>query len=122
VEEMLRFDSPVQLTGRTATTDVELDGLTIRKGQETVVLLGAANRDPAQFPEPDRLDVGRADNRHVAFGGGIHLCLGAPLARVEAQVAVDTLLHRCPGLKLAGEPVRKETVTLRGMASLPVAW
>ena len=122
VEEMLRYDSPVQLTARTATADVELDGLRIAKGQEAGVLLGAANRDPAQFPDPDRFDVGRQDNRHVAFGGGIHHCLGAPLARAEAQIAIGSLLRRFPVLNLVDrEPPRKETVNLRGLASLPVA-
>jgi cytochrome P450 len=123
VEEMLRYDSPVQLTGRTATVDVELDGLSIARGQQAIVLLGAANRDPAQFPDPERFDVGRRDNRHVAFGGGIHLCLGAPLARAEAQTAIGSLLRRFPVLRLVDpEPPKKETVNLRGLASLPVSW
>ena len=112
----------MQLTARTATADVELDGLRIAKGQEAGVLLGAANRDPAQFPDPDRFDVGRQDNRHVAFGGGIHHCLGAPLARAGAQIAIGSLLRRFPVLNLVDrEPPRKETVNLRGLASLPVA-
>jgi cytochrome P450 len=120
---MLRYDSPVQITGRTATVDVEIDGLSITRGQQAVVLLGGANRDPAQFPDPERFHVGRQDNRHVAFGGGIHHCLGAPLARAEAQVAVGSLLGRFPVLDLLDpEPPRKETVNLRGLASLPVGW
>lgn len=123
VEEMLRYDSPIQLTGRVATEDIDLDDLHVNRGQQVVVLLGAANRDPAQFAEPGQFDVGRADNRHVAFGGGIHHCLGAPLARLEAQVAIATMLRRLPELRLIDdEPPRKQTVTLRGLTALPVAW
>jgi cytochrome P450 len=87
-----------------------------------VAVLGAANRDPAQFPDPDRLDLARRPNRHLAFGGGIHFCLGAPLARMEAAIAIPALLARLPGLELAGPPVRRDTVTLRGLASLPLAF
>jgi cytochrome P450 len=123
VEEALRFDSPVQLTGRNATCDLELNGLELKQGQQVVALLGAANRDPSNFDDPDRIDIDRAENRHVAFGGGIHLCLGAPLARLEAQVAFSALASRFPGIDLAiDEPERKETVTLRGLQALPVAW
>jgi hypothetical protein len=123
VEELLRYDSPVQLTGRAATCDVEINGLEVMQGQQVVVMLGAANRDPAQFPDPDRVDIDRVDNRHVAFGGGIHLCLGAPLARLEAQVAFSALARRFPQLQLATEsPPRKETVNLRGLESLPVSF
>jgi cytochrome P450 len=121
VEEMLRYDSPVQLTGRNVTEDVELEGDTLRRGQQVTVVLGAANRDPDVFADPDRFDVGRNDNRHLAFGGGIHHCLGAPLARIEAQEAVAALAARFPSLEPAGEPVRRETINLRGLASLPVA-
>jgi pimeloyl-[acyl-carrier protein] synthase len=123
VEEALRFDSPVQMTARNATCDLELDGLELKQGQQVIALLGAANRDPAQFPEPDRMDIGRTENRHVAFGGGIHLCMGAPLARLEAQVAFAALAQRLPALDLVtNQPPRKETVTLRGLEALPVAW
>jgi cytochrome P450 len=83
VEELLRYDSPVQRTGRITNTDVEIDGRNIAKGSFVVTAIGAANRDPAHFPDPDRLDITRRDNRHVAFGFGIHFCLGAPLARLE---------------------------------------
>jgi pimeloyl-[acyl-carrier protein] synthase len=86
------------------------------------LFLGAANRDPAEFPEPDRLDVTRADNHHLAFGGGIHYCLGAPLARLEAQIAIGTLLRRMPGLALRTDaPAWRQTSTLRGLQALPLA-
>src|SRR5262249_38525245 len=101
VEELLRYDSPVQRTGRITNTDVELAGRKIAKGSLVVTALGAANRDPAHFSDPDRLDIARRDNRHVAFGFGIHFCLGAPLARLEGQIAIGTLLRRMPGLRLA---------------------
>ena len=85
--------------------------------------IGAADRDPAQFPEPDRLDIGRTDNRHIAFGWGIHFCLGAPLARVEGQIAINTLIHRLPALALATDrPEFRQSLTLRGLASLPVTF
>lgn len=121
VEELLRFDSPVQLTGRVVAEDLSLAGVEMRAGQFVVVLLGAANRDPEQFPDPDRLDLGRQPNHHLAFGRGIHFCLGAPLARVEGQVAIGSLVRRFPRLRLDGEPVQRDTVTLRGLESLPVA-
>jgi pimeloyl-[acyl-carrier protein] synthase len=121
VEELLRYDGPVQRTGRVAHADVEVGGVSIRQGERVTVFLGAANRDPAQFPEPDRLDITRADNHHLAFGGGIHYCLGAPLARLEAQVAINTLLRRLPGLRLATDtPAWRQTAVLRGLEALPV--
>ena len=121
VEELLRYDAPVQLTSRIALADLELDGRRIGRGQSLVAVLGAANRDPAQFPDPDQLDLTRGNAaRHVAFGGGIHFCLGASLARLEAQVALPALFGRLPGLELAGEPVWRDTITLRGLARLPV--
>jgi pimeloyl-[acyl-carrier protein] synthase len=123
VEELLRFDSPVQLTGRVAMEDVVIDGQTIQAGQDVMMLLGAANRDPEQFTDPDRLDLGRSDNKHLAFGGGIHYCVGAPLARVEAQAALPALLQRLPELKLTTEQLEwKETLTLRGLKALPLSW
>ncbi len=121
VEELLRYDSPVQLTGRLLMEDLEVDGRTLPKGAEAVGLLGAANRDPEQFPDPDRLDLGRAENRHIAFGNGIHFCLGAALARVEGQVALGRLARRFPDMELAGDPVWRDTITLRGLRSLPVS-
>ncbi|HXJ83843.1 MAG TPA: cytochrome P450 [Candidatus Methylomirabilis sp.] len=123
VEEMLRYDGPVQRTARVAQTDLEIDGHKIAKGKMVAVFLGAANRDPAQFPDPDRLDVGRADNRHIAFGFGIHFCLGAPLARLEAQITFARLLRRAPRLALATEtPEWRESQVLRGLAALPVTF
>ena len=120
IEELLRFDAPVQLTRRIATVRLEIDGHTIAPGESILPLLGAANHDPAQFFEPERLDLGRHPNPHLAFGRGLHFCLGAPLARVEGQLAIGALLRRFPKLRLAGEPVRSQQVTLRGLQSLPV--
>ncbi len=123
VEELLRYDGPVQRTARITTTEVEIGGRTIDKGAMVVAVIGAANRDPGQFPDPDRLDVGRADNRHIAFGFGIHFCLGAPLARLEGQVALGTLARRLPKLALAtGAPAWRESQVLRGLKTLPVTF
>jgi cytochrome P450 len=122
VEELLRYDSPVQMIGRIPTEDVQIDGRPIQAGEQIAIIIGAANRDPAQFPEPDRLDLTRADNRHLAFGSGIHFCLGASLARAEGQAAIGTLVRRLPELRLDGEPEWRETITLRGLKRLPVAF
>jgi cytochrome P450 len=123
VEELLRYDSPVQRTGRLLYEDVTLGGKTVPKGSIAVALIGAANRDPAHFPDPDRLDITRSDNRHLAFGWGIHFCLGAPLARLEGQIAIGTLLRRFPRLALAADRVEwRETSTLRGLRALPVTF
>jgi cytochrome P450 len=123
VEELLRYDPPVQLTGRVALEDMQFGGKTLRAGEQAVLLLGAANHDPAQFPEPERLDIRREDNRHLAFGMGIHFCLGAPLARVEGQIAIGELVRRFDALELAvEEPPYKENLTLRGLAALPIAF
>jgi pimeloyl-[acyl-carrier protein] synthase len=121
VDELLRFDSPVQINQRIATADMELAGTRVRAGDEIVLVLGAANRDPAVFTEPDRLDVTRDARRHVAFGGGIHHCLGASLARLEGRVALSALLMLLGRLELAGPIVRRPTFVLRGLESLPVA-
>ena len=97
VEELLRYDSPVQLTARVAREDIDVQGArSSGQGQQVAFLLGAANRDPAQFADPATLDIGRADNRHLSFGGGIHYCLGAPLARLEGEIAFQTLTRRLP--------------------------
>src|SRR5262245_31747833 len=121
VEELLRYDSPVQRVSRLVYEDVTIDGCTIPQGSLVLGLLGAANRDPAHFPEPDRVDLGRRDNRHLAFGWGIHFCLGAPLARLEGQIAIGTLLRRLPAIRLATERVAwRQTFTLRALQALPV--
>ncbi len=121
-EELLRYDSPVQLTGRLVLRDTEIAGQHVEAGQDVVALVGAANRDPSVFDRPDALDLGRADNRHLAFGGGIHFCLGAPLARIEGGTAIASLVRRFGSLELAtDEPVWRDTVTLRALRSLPVA-
>jgi pimeloyl-[acyl-carrier protein] synthase len=121
VEELLRFDGPVQRTARIPSEDVTIGGKVIPKGDMVMPFIGAADRDPAQFPEPDRLDIGRTDNRHIAFGWGIHFCLGAPLARVEGQIAINTLVRRLPKLALATEaPAFRQSLTLRGLSALPV--
>ena len=121
VEEVLRYDPPVQLDGRIAMTDIEVGGVTVAAGEQAMILLAAANRDPEQFDDPDAFEVTRSDNRHLSFGHGIHFCLGAPLARLEGQVALTALVRRFPDLALeVDDPPYKENVVLRGLASLPV--
>jgi pimeloyl-[acyl-carrier protein] synthase len=123
VEELLRYDGPVQRTARIPSEDVTIRGKTLAKGELVMPFIGAADRDPAQFPDPDRLDITRVDNRHIAFGWGIHFCLGAPLARVEGQIAITTLVQRFPKLALATHtPEYRESLTLRGLKTLPVAF
>jgi cytochrome P450 len=124
VEELLRFDGPVHVTGRVATDDLEVNGRTFPKQTEVVALLAAANRDPERFPDPDRLDIGREDNQHLTFSHGIHYCLGAALARLEGQVVFSTLAQRFPQMKLAvpAEDIEyREHFVLRGLKALPVA-
>jgi cytochrome P450 len=122
VEELLRYDGPVQRTGRMAAVDAEIAGVPIPAGALVLGLVGAANRDPAHFAEPDRLDLERDEPGHLAFGAGIHYCLGASLARLEAQVAIGAILRRFPALTLAVErPIWRPSSTLRGLESLPVA-
>lgn len=123
IEESLRYDGPVQLTARHFKDDIEVGGQPIAKGQTAILLLAAADRDPAQFADPDRFDITREGaNRHIAFGNGIHFCLGAPLARVEAQIAVSTLVSRYPDLALLeADPPYSDTFTLRGVSRLPVS-
>jgi cytochrome P450 len=121
VEEMLRYDGPVQATSRVVLEDVEFGGKEMKPGQIVITFLGAANHDPAQFPDPERLDLRREDNRHVAFGQGIHYCLGAPLARVEGQIAISSLLRRFPHIEAAfDQPDWGNSFILRGLRSLPV--
>ncbi len=122
VEEMLRYVSPVQLTGRSFLEPCEFGGVGFEKGDFAMLLLASGNRDAAQFEDPDRFDVARTPNNHLGFGFGIHHCLGAPLARMEAQVALGTLVRRAPRLALTvDDVVYKHNVVLRGMESLPVA-
>ena len=120
VEEMLRHDSPLHLFERTATADVELHGVTVRRGQKVAALLGAANRDPAVFAEPDRFVAERDPNPHLAFGAGIHFCLGAPLARMELQISTRALLERLGPVEVVAA-VRRPTFVLRGYEHLTVA-
>jgi cytochrome P450 len=119
-EELIRYDSPVQLVSRVAWEPVPIGGVELAAGDRIVAYLGAGNRDPRQFAEPERLDLSRADNAPLSFGGGIHYCLGAPLARLEAQVAFPALLRRFPKLELVAEPQRRNSLTIRGFTDLPV--
>jgi cytochrome P450 len=121
VEEMLRYESPSQHTGRLAPEDVEWEGKVIRKGQAVMAVMAAANRDPERFPDPDRFDVARTDNRHLAFGYAAHFCFGAALARVEGQEAFEAMVRRLPGLELQPGPlVWRNNLGLRGLTALPV--
>ncbi|HVD83764.1 MAG TPA: cytochrome P450, partial [Bradyrhizobium sp.] len=126
VEEFLRYDSSVQLTGRVALEDIDdLGGKKIPKGESVLCLLGSANRDPAVYPDrPDRLDITRPNVKPLSFGGGIHFCLGAQLARIEAEIAIATLLRRLPDLRLddAENPEWRPTFVLRGLKRLPASW
>ena len=123
VEELLRYESPSQHTARMAPCDTELGGKKIRKRQAVIAVMAAANRDPERFPDPDRLDITRPDNRHVAFAWGPHFCFGAPLARIEGQIAIKTLLRRLPGLSLEpGRLVWRTNLGLRGLTALPVTF
>ena len=121
VEELLRYEPPISRTARVAHTDVDIGGVTVRQGEMVVALMAAANRDPAVFGDPDGLDLGRSPNPHASFGHGIHFCLGAALARVEGQVALEALVTRFPSLRLdTVEPHWKSSLVLRGLASLAV--
>ncbi len=124
IEEFLRYDSSVQLTGRVALEDVTVGTTAVAKGEGVLCLLGAANRDPAVYPDPDRLDITRRNIRPQSFGGGIHFCLGAQLARIEAEVAVATLLRRLPRLTLDDpeHPDWRPAFVLRGLNRLPASW
>jgi cytochrome P450 len=120
VEELLRYDTSVQISQRVGTEDLELAGVKIPAGQVCVMITGAANRDPAVFADPDRLDLTRRPRQHLSFGLGRHVCLGSSLARAEIHAAVSTLLRRHPELALAGEPEFRPSLFLRGLKSLPL--
>jgi cytochrome P450 len=121
VEEILRFESPVVQSVRIPMADVAIRGCPVRRGESVVVFLAAANRDPEVYPEPNRFDVTRRDVHHQSFGGGVHFCLGAPLARLEARLAIGALLERFPHLRLADEPpVWRALPVFRGLAKLRV--
>src|SRR2546427_790901 len=124
VEELLRFDSSVQLTSRKAFEDVTLDGTILRRGESVMCLLGAANRDPEVYADPEKLDITRAGVRAISFGGGIHHCLGAQLARIEGEIVFRRLAQRLPKLTLEDKerPTWKPTITLRGLIRLPARW
>jgi hypothetical protein len=121
VEELLRYESPVQFTARVLKEDIEICGQPIRKGWTVLCMLGAANRDPKQFKEPDRLDLKRLNNQHLAFGAGVHFCIGAQLARLEGQVAIANLVQRFPAMKIVGDqPEWASTFGFRGLKNLYV--
>jgi cytochrome P450 len=124
IEEFLRYDSSVQIVARTAFEDIKVGSVDLAKGQSVVCLLGAANRDPEAFADPDRLDITRRQGRPFSFGGGIHHCLGAQLARIEGEIAIATLLRRLPNLRLDDphNPQWRPTFALRGLKSLPASW
>jgi len=123
VEELLRYESPVQHTARIAPEDVVIDGRLIKKRQAVVAVMAAANRDPSRFPNPDRLDVAREDNRHVAFGWGAHFCFGGPLARLEAQIVFEELLTTFSSWSLEPVPlVWRTNLGIRGLTALQVSF
>ena len=123
VEELLRYESPSQHTARICPEDTELGGKIIRKGQAVIAVMGAGNRDPERFPDPDRLDLGRTDNRHLAFGWASHFCFGAALARIEGQLVFEALASRTANLVLEPRPiVWRENLGLRGLTALPVTF
>jgi cytochrome P450 len=121
VEELLRYDSPIQMTSRTATEDLDLDDSTIPAGETIIVAIGGANRDPGAFDHPDRLDLDRVDaTKHLAFSLGTHRCLGAALARLEGRIALEILTHAYPNLRLTATPTRRSLLVLRGYETVPV--
>jgi cytochrome P450 len=120
-DELLRYDTPVQMTVRTALDDVEVDGHLIDKGRQAVLVFGAANRDPNVFEDPARLDLARTPNPHLAFGGGAHFCIGAPLARLEGRIVLTSLVRRFPKLRVVATE-RRKSFTIRGFSRLEIAW
>jgi cytochrome P450 len=124
VEEMLRYDTPLQMFERWVLDDIEVGGTVIPRGSEVALLLGSANRDPARFTDPGTFDTTRpaADNRHLSFGAGLHYCLGAPLARLELTTSFHTLLRDAPGMRLAEEPQWRPGYVIRGLERLLVTW
>jgi cytochrome P450 len=121
VEELVRYDGPVQVDGRTAMEDMEIKGRHIQKGQSIVVLIGSANHDPDVFRNPERLDITRKEASHIAFGRGIHHCLGAPLARLEGRIAFEAIIERFADIRLLTDhPPFKDNIVLRSLRSLPV--
>ncbi|MBY8868442.1 cytochrome P450 [Streptomyces sennicomposti] len=120
VEELMRYDTPLQLFERWVLDDIEIDGTTIPRGAEIAMLFGSANHDPEVFAAPDRLDLARRDNPHISFSAGIHYCIGAPLARIELAASMTALLDRAPALTLAAEPERKPNFVIRGLEGLAV--
>jgi cytochrome P450 len=121
IEEMLRYDSPVQLTSRTATEEVEVGGTVIAAGRTVLVSIGGANRDPGVFDQPDEFRIDRPDpGRHLSFSLGLHHCLGAALARLEGRIAIEELTRRYPALELAARPTRRSQLVLRGFESVPL--
>jgi cytochrome P450 len=121
VEEVLRFDPPVQITGRIAMTELEFDGHKLEPGSQGLCVIGAANRDPDEFgPTSGDFDITRSNNNHVSFGAGIHFCIGAPLARMEAQVAFERFAERVESFSLTEEPSYREAFVLRGLHKLPM--
>jgi cytochrome P450 len=121
IEEWLRYDGPSGAFARVAAADLEIGGRTIREGQRVFAFMNSANRDPEAFDDPERFDIGRAQNPHMTFGHGIHFCLGAPLARLESEIAASRLAERLPHIHLKdGEPDWHDSLILRGVKSLPV--
>ncbi|MFB6990736.1 cytochrome P450 [Streptomyces sp. NPDC056304] len=120
VEELMRYDTPLQMFERWVLDDIEIDGTVVPRGSEVALLFGSANRDPARFPAPDTLDLSRRENPHITFGAGIHFCLGAPLARVELAASFGELLRRAPNLRLAAEPEWNPGYVIRGLKELRV--
>jgi cytochrome P450 len=122
VEEILRLDSPVQMTARVAATDTDIAGTLVRTGEGVLIYVAGANRDPKVFTDPHRFDIERANaGKHLSFSGGRHFCLGAALARQEGEVGLRTFFERFPDARLAGDGSRRDTRVLRGWSSLPIS-